>query len=150
MATNTHPSHSKRGRYHFMRTIKYGLIAAATAGIFLLIPATSSPAQVSVGVQFGAEPSCPYGYYDYAPYNCAPDGYYGPQWFNAGAFVGAGHWFHGPSNFHGSVNNNYDPQHGYKGSTPARGETAMHSGAAADFKGNESRDGQGHGTPDKR
>ncbi len=78
-----------------MRTIKYGLFAAAAAGICLLIPATPSPAQITIGVQFGAEPSCPYGYFDYAPYNCAPDGYYGPEWFNGGRFVGAGHWYHG-------------------------------------------------------
>ncbi len=150
MATIPHPGHSKQGRYHFMRTIKYGLFAAAAAGIFLFIPATPSPAQVSIGVNFGAEPNCPYGYYDYAPYNCTPDGYYGSEWFNNGVFIGAGHWFHGPSNFHGNVNNNYDPQHGYKGATPARGERAAHAGAASNFKGNESRDGQGHGTPNKR
>jgi hypothetical protein len=130
-----------------MRSIRYGLIAAATAGIFLVVPATPSPAQVTVGVNFGAEPSCPYGYYDYAPYNCTPDGYYGPEWFNGGVFIGTGNWFHGPSNFHGNVNNNYDPQHGYKGGTPARGEKAAHQGAASDFKGNESRDGHGHGSP---
>jgi hypothetical protein len=125
-----------------MRSIKYSLMAVATASIFLLIPATPSHAQVTVN--FGAEPNCPYGYYDYAPYNCTPDGYYGPEWFNGGVFIGSGHWFHGSSNFHGNVNNNYDPQHGYKGATPARGETATHAGAAQDFKGNESRDGRGH------
>jgi hypothetical protein len=132
-----------------MHSIKYGLIAAATAAVFLLIPATPSHAQVSV--TFGAEPSCPYGYYDYAPYNCVPDGYYGPEWFNGGVFIGTGHWFHGPSNFRGNVNNNYDPQHGYKGNMPGRGEAASHQGAAQDFRGNESRDGRGHaGGGDKR
>jgi hypothetical protein len=128
-----------------MRPIKFGLLAAAAAGIFLLIPATPSPAQVTV--TFGAEPNCPYGYYDYAPYNCVPDGYYGSEWFNNGVFIGTGHWFHGPSNFHGNVNNNYDPQHGYKGNMPARGEVATHRGAAPTFKGNESRDGHGHSGP---
>jgi len=145
MATIQLTTHSYRVRYSFMRSIKYGLFAAAAAGFFLLVPATSSPAQVTV--TFGAEPSCPYGYYDYAPYNCAPDGYYGSEWFNGGVFIGAGHWFHGPSNFHGNVNNHYDPQRGYKGATPARGETPKHSGAAQNFKGNESRDGQGHSGP---
>ena len=130
-----------------MRTIKYGLFATATAALCLLIPATTAPAQITV--TFGAEPSCPYGYYDYAPYNCSPDGYYGSEWFNNGVFIGAGHWFHGPSNFHGDVNNSYDPQHGYKGNTPARGEKPAHMGAAPSFKGNESRDGQGHGGPKK-
>jgi hypothetical protein len=27
----------------------------------------------------GVAPMCPYGYYDYAPYNCSPYGYYGQQ-----------------------------------------------------------------------
>jgi len=40
-------------------------------------------------------PYCPYGYYDYAPYSCSPYGYYGPDWFNGGVFIGAGPWFHG-------------------------------------------------------
>jgi hypothetical protein len=130
-----------------MRGIKTLLVTTAAAAALLSIPSLKAPAQVSV--TFGAEPNCPYGYYDYAPYDCAPDGYYGPQWFNAGHFIGAGHWFHGPSNFHGDVNNNYDPQHGYKGPAPARGETPAHPGAAPDFKGNESHDSQGHATPKK-
>jgi hypothetical protein len=98
-------------------------------------------AQAQISIQIGAEPSCPYGYYDYAPYNCAPDGYYGPEWFVGGRFVGAGKWFHGPVNFHGNVNNHFDPQHGYKGAAPEHGPAqAPH----AKFKANESRDGQGH------
>jgi hypothetical protein len=129
-----------------MRSIKYGFITAAAAVLFLLVPATQSHAQISVGINLGPEPSCPYGYYDYAPYNCAPDGYYGPEWFNGGVFVGAGKWFHGPANFHGSVNNHFDPQHGYKGPAPARGPAqAPH----ASFKGNEARDGRGHVTGKK-
>jgi hypothetical protein len=145
MATNPPSTHSYGVRYSFMRTIKYGLFAAAVTGFFLLIPATPSHAQITV--TFGAEPNCPYGYYDYAPYNCSPDGYYGPAWFNNGAFVGTGHWYHGSSNFHGEVNNTYDPQHGYKGTMPPRGEKPSHMGAPQNFKGNESRDGQGHNTP---
>ncbi len=145
MATNPHSTHSYGVRYHFMRNIKYGLFAAAAAGFLLLIPATSSPAQVSV--TFGAEPNFPYGYYDYSPYDSSPHGYYGPEWFNNGAFVGTGHWFHGSSDFHGEVNNTYDPQHGYKGTMPARGEKASHAGASQGFKGNETRDGQGHAAP---
>jgi hypothetical protein len=50
-------------------------------------------------------PDCPYGYYDYPPHNCAPDGYYGPEWFNHGAFIGAGRWFHGSNDFEGQVDN---------------------------------------------
>ena len=132
MATNPPSTHSYGVRYSFMRTIKYGLFAAAVTGFFLLIPATPSHAQITV--TFGAEPNCPYGYY-------------GPAWFNNGAFVGTGHWYHGSSNFHGEVNNTYDPQHGYKGTMPPRGEKPSHMGAPQNFKGNESRDGQGHNTP---
>ena len=36
---------------------------------------SSVAAQVSINI--GTEPACPYGYYDYAPYNCAP---YGVLW----------------------------------------------------------------------
>ena len=98
-------------------------------------------AHAQISIQIGPEPSCPYGYYDYAPYNCAPDGYYGPEWFVGGRFVGAGKWFHGPANFHGNVNNHFDPQHGYKGPSPQHGAPqAPH----AKFQPNESRDGQGH------
>jgi hypothetical protein len=93
------------------------------------------------------EPACPYGYYDYAPYNCAPTGYYGPEWFNGGAFVGASPWFHGPSNFHGNVDKHFDQQQGYKGPVPNRGDKAStpNPGVKANqFKGNEVRDGRGH------
>ncbi len=58
-------------------------------------------AQVSVGVNIGPAPVCPYGYFDYAPYDCAPYGYYGPRLdpFIGGVFLGAGPWFHGPRRF---------------------------------------------------
>jgi hypothetical protein len=28
-------------------------------------------------------------------------GYYGPEWFSSGVFIGAGPWFHGNPGFHG-------------------------------------------------
>ncbi|HWZ63538.1 MAG TPA: hypothetical protein VNX02_10985 [Steroidobacteraceae bacterium] len=103
-------------------------------------------------MNIGAAPECPYGYYDVAPYNCAPSGYYGPEWFSGSVFVGAGPWFHGPSEFRGNVNNAYHPEHGYKGALPARGEKAE-PGKRVDkdhFKGNEERDGRGHVSEAKR
>jgi hypothetical protein len=124
-----------------MRSIKYLLVASSAALLMALAPA--SQAQISVGVNVGPEPGCPYGYYDYAPYNCAPDGYYGSEWFSGGVFIGAGPWFHGPAAFHGHVNNRFDPQHGYHGALPARGEAA-HPTDFKGFKGNEVRDGRGH------
>lgn len=122
----------------------------ALAAAVLLMAAFTAPrasAQVSIGVNIGAQPVCPYGYFDYPPYNCAPYGYYGPEWFSGGIFIGAGPWFHGPENFHGHVNNRYDPRHGYKGHLPARGEhpdRAHPVGHAEHFQGNEQRDGRGH------
>jgi hypothetical protein len=38
-------------------------------------------------------PVCQWGYYPYYPYACAPYGYYGPQWFVSGLFIGAGPWY---------------------------------------------------------
>src|ERR1700676_2347769 len=43
----------------------------------------------------GPAPVCEYGYYDYYPYACAPYGFYGPEWFSSGVFIGAGPWYRG-------------------------------------------------------
>src|ERR1051326_5312602 len=88
----------------------------------LLLAVGKAPAQVSVGIDAGsdyrysdsysddypdaysddyssgyadagAEPVCPYGYYAYYPYACAPYGYYGPSYFIDGIFIGAGPWY---------------------------------------------------------
>lgn len=129
-----------------MKILKYAVLAAA-AGLCFSTMATRAAAQITISI--GPAPVCPYGYYDYAPYACAPYGYYGPEWFVGGVFIGAGPWFHGPANFHGKVNNRYDPQHGYKGPAPRRGEKAAPSrppGHVTNFKGNEVRDGKGHTT----
>ena len=106
-----------------------------------LLGSTSAyaPAQISIGVNIGPAPVCPYGYFDYPPYNCAPYGYYGPDWFVGGVFIGAGPWFHGPHGFYGHVDNRWDPHHGYVGPLPAHGEHPFYG-----FQANEARDGQGH------
>ncbi len=70
------------------------------------------------GVGIGVAPACPYGYYEAPPYNCAPDGYYGPEWFTDGLFIGAGPWFHGPTHFYGHVDHHYDYRQGYHGGYP--------------------------------
>src|ERR1700677_708395 len=120
------------------------LLLAAAAGAGLTATAPRASAQVSV--KLGVAPDCPYGYYDVAPYGCARAGYYGPEWFNDGVFVGAGPWFHGPADFHGHVNNKFHPEHGYKGPAPKVGEKPEPAKRvdAAHFKGNEMRDGKGH------
>ncbi|MGC2512210.1 MAG: hypothetical protein WA430_16705, partial [Acidobacteriaceae bacterium] len=79
-----------------MRYLRY----IALLGI-LLVPATYSRAQVSLGFSVGgpayggyyAQPTCAYGYYNYYPYSCAPYGYYGPNWFYNGVFLGIGPWY---------------------------------------------------------
>ncbi|MGA9668736.1 MAG: hypothetical protein WBQ94_05980 [Terracidiphilus sp.] len=116
---------------------KVKAFTCAALAVALLSSARVAPAQVSFSI--GVEPTCPYGYFDYAPYNCAPYGYYGPDWFNGGVFVGAGHWFHGPHEFYGHVDNRYDPHRGYRGPLPAHNEEQFNH-----FHGNESRDGRGH------
>jgi hypothetical protein len=98
-----------------------------------------APAQISVGVNIGPEPVCPYGYFNYPPYTCAPYGYYGPDWFIGGVFVGAGPWFHGPHGFYGHVDNRWDPHHGYTGPMPGRGEQPFYG-----FHASEAQDGRGH------
>lgn len=126
------------------------LFALPALAIALLFAAPSAhAAQVSFGIQIGSPPVCPYGYFDYAPYNCAPYGYYGPEWFNNGIFLGAGPWFHGPHHFYGHVNNRYDPRYGYHGAFPHRGEHFNHYDGHGhydfhDFHGNSMRDGRGH------
>ncbi len=117
------------------------MMVALVFGLFL-VAAPKAEAQISINI--GPEPSCPYGYFDYSPYQCAPYGYYGPEWFSGGMFIGAGRWFHGPRDFHGHVNNRYDPQHGYHGRSPHAGERANRGSAPRNFKGNEARDGRGH------
>src|SRR6516225_7028235 len=84
-----------------MRYLKYIVLL----GILAFVCAGTSQAQVRVGIGFGVgpvygpvygpAPVCAYGYYDYYPYACAPYGYYGPDWFTGGVFIGAGPWFHG-------------------------------------------------------
>jgi len=101
-----------------MRKFKYVLIAAFALLFLSAVPPAS--AQVTFGINIGSEPVCSYGYYGYAPYRCAPYGYYGPEWFNGGRFVGAGRWHQGPA-FYGHVDRHYDPRYGYRGAYPARG-----------------------------
>jgi len=80
----------------------------ALLGVLALLPLSVTPAhaQVSVGIGFGpgyygGPPVCQWGYYDYSPYACAPYGFYGPNWFSGGIFIGAGPWFHPYRGFYG-------------------------------------------------
>src|SRR6202047_2853489 len=76
-----------------MRYLKY----LALVGV-LILPMAYLQRQVPVCVGFGpgyvgGPPVCDYGYYNYYPYACAPYGYYGPDWFAGGVFIGAGPWY---------------------------------------------------------
>jgi len=126
------------------------VLLGTVAGIGFMATAPKAEAQVSVDI--GVAPDCPYGYYDVAPYACAPAGYYGPEWFTGDVFIGAGPWFHGASEFQGHVNNRLHPEHGCKGPVPQRGEKAEPAKRvdSAHFKGNEVRDGRGHAVKGKR
>ena len=120
-----------------MKRLRVAILAAITA-IFVAAGAPGAQAQVSINVQIGTPPVCPYGYFGYAPYNCAPLGYYGPQWFQSGVFIGAGPWFGGPNGFRGYVDRYYDPRFGYRGVLPYRGERpdwAEHRGWERRFHG---------------
>ncbi|HYM77671.1 MAG TPA: hypothetical protein VE377_16985 [Candidatus Dormibacteraeota bacterium] len=79
-----------------MRYLKYVALMAV-----LMMPLAYSQAQVGVGIgvrvgpgYYAGPPVCSYGYYDYAPYACAPYGFYGPDYFVDGVFIGAGPWYH--------------------------------------------------------
>src|SRR5579872_5487636 len=128
-----------------MKTIKYLSLVAVAAG-FLLAPAPKASAQVAVSI--GEAPVCPYGYYEVPPYNCAPDGYYGPEWFSGGVFLGAGPWFHGPEHFYGHVDHHFDYRHGYHGPYPERGGHPVEH--RQEFHGQAMHDARGHEGPRHR
>ncbi len=85
--------------------MRYLKIAASVGllALFMVLGGTAAHAQVRVGVGIGpvgvgvgpayGPPACTYGYYDYYPYACAPYGYYSPDYFYDGVFIGVGPWF---------------------------------------------------------
>lgn len=125
-------------------------LTALAIGFGILLTGCS-PARVTVvgGIAAGP-PVCPYGYYEAPPYECAPDGYYGPEWFVGGGFIGAGPWFHGPDRFYGHVDHNLDYRKGYRGPRPARGEAARPQTNRVPFRGQAMHDSRGREAPRKR
>lgn len=105
-----------------MKQFKRLALAAILLGLAMSLP--RAQAQLNIQVNIGPQPVCPYGYFDYAPYRCAPFGYYGPAWFSRGIFIGAGPWFAGPVGFRGYIDRRYDPRFGYRGPFPDRDERA--------------------------
>ena len=119
-----------------MHRLRYPALAVI-AILFSMAPAQRSQAQISIRI--GSPPVC--------PYECAPYGYYGSDWFVNGVFIGAGPWYHGPTHFWGHVDNHYDRHDGYRGEYPSRGEHYAQNRRpdhAENFRGNEMRDGHGH------
>src|SRR5258707_12279941 len=81
-----------------MRYLRVLVLLGVTLGTASFANAQRVVVGVGVGPAYGyvgPAPVCSYGYYDYSPYACAPYGYYGPDWFVDGVFIGAGPWFHG-------------------------------------------------------
>jgi hypothetical protein len=81
-----------------MRYMRYVKCLALLA-FFVVLAATPSPAQVAIGIHIGRDygyyhvpPACPYGYYPDYPFGCAPYGYWGPEYFANGVFIGVGPW----------------------------------------------------------
>lgn len=92
----------------------------------LCLPAAYAHGQVAFGVGvapyyggYYAPPACAYAYYPSYPYACAPYGYYGPEWFSGGLFVGAGPWFRG--GYGGYYGRGYGYGYGRGGYPIARG-----------------------------
>ena len=85
-----------------MRRFRSGWLAVLLVLPFAVV--ATANAQVAVGIGVGpavvdpgyggyGPPDCSWGYYAYYPYACAPYGYYGPDWFAGGIFIGAGPWY---------------------------------------------------------
>lgn len=133
----------------------------AVFGLVLCAVSFAHAQRVVVGVGFGGPgyvadaPVCSYGYYSYAPYACAPYGYYGPEWFNGGLFIGAGPWFHGYPGFWGNRvfadrgwHDFHNGWNGFHGGGVVRGPVGGFHGPAGGFHGGGFHGGGNfHGAP---
>jgi hypothetical protein len=131
-----------RGKAKTMRYLRY--LALLGVSIFA---ASYASAQVSVGIgvgpvrgYIGAAPVCAYGYYGYAPYACAPYGYYGPSYFHGGLFIGAGPWYHGYGRgyyggYHGYYGRPVYGRPGFRSAPYARGGYVGRGGFGNSFHG---------------
>ena len=116
-------------------------------GALMLTASHANAQRVAIGVGIGGPgyvgvaPVCDYGYYNYYPYACAPYGYYGPEWFNGGFFIGAGPWFHG-FGFRGRFDGRFDGRRGFdnrgfNGRSGFNGRPGVGArGPAGGFRGN--------------
>ena len=118
-----------------MRGIRILFGTTALLAGLALAPAAQAQLVINIGVQ----PNCAYGYYGYAPYACAPDGYYGPGYFYNGIFLGMGPWG-GWGYSHGWGSHRFVSEGGgnYHGG-PGR----------ASYQTSGSRSGGGHAVPER-
>src|SRR5258706_15263586 len=77
-----------------MRYLRLFGLLAICLGIGLFSASNANAQRGAFGIGFGGPvyygpPDCAYGYYGYYPYSCPPYGYYGPEWFDGGGFLGA-------------------------------------------------------------
>jgi hypothetical protein len=126
------------------------LMLLSVLGISLMAAPAAHAAPVVVGVGIGVAPVyvgpppvCPYGYYSYYPYACAPYGYYGPAWFSGGIFIGAGPWFHGFIAHPGFVGRpGFVAPQAFRGGVVARGAAPVGRAPAGNgFRGSVARGG---------
>lgn len=137
-----------------MRFIKYLVLLSV-----LVFPMAHAKAQVAVSVYPGGygdgyaygPPACSYGYYGYAPYACAPYGFYGPSWFSGGIFIGAGPWLRGGYGFgrgygygYRGVYGGYGRGYGYGGGY-GRGYVGGYRGGYGAVRGGGYGGGRGFG-----
>jgi len=109
----------------YLKKFRYLALLAAFA-LISFAPAKKADAQVRFGIGVAVPygpPVCAYGYYPYYPYACAPYGYYGPDWFYGGVFIGAGPWYHGGyygrGYGYGGYYGGYRGAYGYRGGIAA-------------------------------
>src|SRR5579863_1374058 len=69
-----------------------GFKTLVSTSVLLTGLALTQAAHAQISINIGVQPICSYGYYGYAPYACAPMGYYGSGYFYNGIFVGMGPW----------------------------------------------------------
>jgi hypothetical protein len=85
----------------------YNIFAVGSVTLISMFLLLGSVAQGQVGVEIGrhgvgvevgapinleVQPNCPYGYYASPPYECVDQGYYAPNYFYNGIFLGVGPW----------------------------------------------------------
>ncbi|MFY9672927.1 MAG: hypothetical protein WB817_08675 [Terriglobales bacterium] len=71
---------------------KFAIRSMFLAGTIALLATSVLTPKANAQIVIGIQPVCSYGYYDYAPYACAPMGFYGPGYFFNGIFLGVGPW----------------------------------------------------------